>query len=90
MRFPVNLIVGLDKESKEAIISQYETSQKLLKSLSRILKKKLEQSYVNEEQIENLDLAKVADSLGYRRALREVLAYLPQVDTTNEKPDQDE
>jgi hypothetical protein len=74
-----------DPEQREALVRAYDGCQRVLdETLRRIILKKIETSVQKEEQESLYDkpnaMAFVSDQLGYRRALREILALLPTGD----------
>lgn len=75
MKLPLPLLKGLSEERKKIVEAQYHSSQTLLKQYRKILQDKLESEYRAEELAE--DLAHVFKSLGYRKAIRELIDLLP-------------
>ena len=76
------LFAGLDREDKERLKESYKGIKVITDAtLRRLLETKITDSIKRSEDPESYKIAKwgefQADSLGYRRAMREILALLP-------------
>jgi len=79
MRINVHLLKGLDEKDKALVTGQAEYSKDLIKALRKEISKRIEASYIDEEEVISSDVAKMYSTLGYRRGLREVLDLIPEV-----------
>lgn len=77
-RINARLIKGLDRDEATKFIKEYELAKKILQKIRNEIHKEIESSYIKEEHLDELSLAKLAELLGYRRGLREALLYLPE------------
>lgn len=76
------LFSGLKGEERENLKNNYKSIKAIIDpTLRRLLKTKIADSIQRSEDPESYKIAKwsefQADSLGYRRAMREILALLP-------------
>jgi len=78
-RVPLWVIKGLEKEQAKESIVQYENSKKILSRLKDHIKKSIESSYLDEENLEEISVVNVAEKIGYRKGLREVYDLLRTV-----------
>jgi len=72
----------LSEDKKKLIESQFNSSQTLLKQYRKVLIDKIETEYKVEELAE--DLPTVFKSLGYRKAIREIIDLLPDNDNDSD------